>query len=51
MSVLAIFLVVLISIQKTTIYKGCDILVGTPGRNHGLTLDNVIRFEDVKMWL
>jgi ATP-dependent RNA helicase RhlE len=42
------FLVVLISTRKTTVYQGCDILVGTPGRIMDLTLDNVICFEDMQ---
>jgi ATP-dependent RNA helicase RhlE len=47
-----VFLVVLISIPKTTtVYQGCDILVGTPGRIMDLTLDNVIRFEEMQNWL
>ncbi|MFV8332597.1 DEAD/DEAH box helicase [Flavobacterium sp. XS1P32] len=37
-----------INTQKTTVYQGCDILVGTPGRIMDLTLDNVIRFEDMQ---
>lgn len=37
-----------INTQKTTVYTGCDILVGTPGRVMDLTLDNVIRFEDMQ---
>jgi ATP-dependent RNA helicase RhlE len=37
-----------INTQKTIIYQGCDILVGTPGRVMDLTLDNVIRFEDMQ---
>ncbi len=37
-----------INTQKTTVYQGCDILVGTPGRVMDLTLDNVIRFEDMQ---
>ncbi|MGO4816819.1 DEAD/DEAH box helicase [Flavobacterium sp. W22_SRS_FP1] len=44
----AIFGGVNINTQKTTVYKGCDILVGTPGRIMDLTLDNVIRFEDMQ---
>jgi ATP-dependent RNA helicase RhlE len=36
---------------KTTVYQGCDILVGTPGRIMDLTLDNVIRFEEMQNWL
>ncbi|WP_369764666.1 DEAD/DEAH box helicase [Flavobacterium sp. WC2429] len=37
-----------INTQKTAIYQGCDILVGTPGRIMDLTLDNVIRFEEMQ---
>ncbi len=37
-----------INTQKTVVYTGCDILVGTPGRVMDLTLDNVIRFEDMQ---
>lgn len=37
-----------INTQKTTVYQGCDILVGTPGRVMDLTLDNVIRFEEMQ---
>ena len=37
-----------IDTQKATIYQGCDILVGTPGRIMDLTLDNVIRFEEMQ---
>jgi ATP-dependent RNA helicase RhlE len=37
-----------INTQKTTVYQGCDILVGTPGRIMDLTLDNVIRFEEMQ---
>ncbi|WP_304198394.1 DEAD/DEAH box helicase [Flavobacterium alvei] len=37
-----------INTQKTTVYQGCDVLVGTPGRVMDLTLDNVIRFEDMQ---
>ncbi|MBP6759531.1 MAG: DEAD/DEAH box helicase, partial [Flavobacterium sp.] len=37
-----------INTQKTTVYTGCDILVGTPGRVMDLTLDNVIRFEEMQ---
>jgi ATP-dependent RNA helicase RhlE len=37
-----------INTQKKTVYQGCDILVGTPGRTMDLTLDNVIRFEDMQ---
>ena len=35
-----------INTQKTAVYHGIDILVGTPGRVMDLALDNVIRFED-----
>lgn len=37
-----------INTQKTVVYNGCDILVGTPGRVMDLTLDNVIRFEEMQ---
>jgi ATP-dependent RNA helicase RhlE len=37
-----------INTQKTTVYQGCDVLVGTPGRIMDLTLDNVIRFEEMQ---
>jgi len=45
---IAIFGGVNINTQKTLVYQGCDILVGTPGRVMDLTLDNVIRFEDMQ---
>jgi ATP-dependent RNA helicase RhlE len=32
--------------QKTTVYQGY--IVGTPGRIMDLTLDNVIRFEEMQ---
>ena len=35
-----------INTQKTSVYTGIDILVGTPGRIMDLALDNVIRFEE-----
>ncbi|MDI1255937.1 MAG: DEAD/DEAH box helicase [Flavobacterium sp.] len=35
-----------INTQKTAVYTGIDILVGTPGRVMDLALDNVLRFED-----
>ena len=35
-----------INTQKTAVYQGIDILVGTPGRVMDLALDNVIRFDD-----
>lgn len=37
-----------INTQKTAVYTGIDILVGTPGRVMDLALDNVIRFEDTQ---
>lgn len=43
---LGIFGGVNINTQKTAVYQGIDILVGTPGRVMDLALDNVIRFED-----
>ena len=35
-----------INTQKTAVYQGTDILVGTPGRTMDLALDNVIRFDE-----
>ncbi len=35
-----------INTQKTAVYQGVDILVGTPGRVMDLALDNVVRFDD-----
>lgn len=35
-----------INTQKTAVYQGVDILVGTPGRTMDLALDNVIRFDE-----
>jgi ATP-dependent RNA helicase RhlE len=37
-----------INTQKKNVYQGTDILVGTPGRIMDLTLDNVIRFEEMQ---
>src|SRR5690606_5785502 len=37
-----------INTQKTAVYQGCDILVGTPGRIMDLALDNVIRFDETQ---
>ena len=37
-----------INTQKTAVYEGVDILVGTPGRVMDLALDNVIRFDDTQ---
>ena len=31
--------------QKTAVYQGIDILVGTPGRVMDLAMDNVVRFD------
>nr|WP_317631797.1 DEAD/DEAH box helicase [uncultured Flavobacterium sp.] len=42
---LGIFGGVNINSQKTSVYEGVDILVGTPGRVMDLALDNVIRFD------
>ena len=35
-----------INTQKTSVYQGIDILVGTPGRTMDLALDNIIRFDE-----
>jgi ATP-dependent RNA helicase RhlE len=40
-----------INTKDYCLYQGCDILVGTPGRIMDLTLDNVIRFEEMQNWL
>lgn len=37
-----------INTQKTSVYEGIDILVGTPGRVMDLALDNVLRFDETK---
>lgn len=37
-----------INTQKTAVYQGVDILVGTPGRVMDLALDNVIRFDSMQ---
>jgi ATP-dependent RNA helicase RhlE len=37
-----------VNINTKQLYQGCDILVGTPGRIMDLTLDNVIRFEEMQ---
>jgi len=37
-----------INTQKTRVYEGVDILVGTPGRMMDLALDNVVRFDEVQ---
>ncbi|MFP9117774.1 DEAD/DEAH box helicase [Flavobacterium sp. RNTU_13] len=43
--VLGVYGGVNINTQKTLVYQGVDILVGTPGRVMDLALDNVIRFD------
>ncbi len=35
-----------INTQKTAVYQGIDLLVGTPGRTMDLALDNVLRFDE-----
>jgi ATP-dependent RNA helicase RhlE len=37
-----------INTQKTAVYQGVDILVGTPGRTMDLAMDNVIRFDSMQ---
>ncbi|MEL1244500.1 DEAD/DEAH box helicase [Flavobacterium sp. DGU11] len=37
-----------INTQKTRVYEGVDVLVGTPGRMMDLALDNVVRFDEVQ---
>lgn len=37
-----------INTQKTAVYAGVDVLVGTPGRLMDLALDNVVRFDEVQ---
>lgn len=37
-----------INTQKTSVYEGIDVLVGTPGRVMDLALDNVIRFDNLQ---
>jgi ATP-dependent RNA helicase RhlE len=37
-----------INTQKTNVYGGVDVLVGTPGRMMDLALDNVVRFDEVQ---
>ena len=46
--VLGIYGDVNINTQKTRVYEGVDILVGTPGRMMDLALDNVVRFDEVQ---
>lgn len=45
---LGIFGGVNINTQKTNVYQGVDILVGTPGRMMDLALDNVVRFDELQ---
>jgi ATP-dependent RNA helicase RhlE len=45
---LAIYGGVNINTQKTNIYEGLDIVVGTPGRIMDLALDNVLRFDSLQ---
>lgn len=37
-----------INTQKTSVYQGIDVLVGTPGRVMDLALDNIIRFDETQ---
>lgn len=37
-----------INTQKTSVYRGIDVLVGTPGRVMDLALDNVLRFDETQ---
>ncbi len=37
-----------INTQKTAVYEGIDLLVGTPGRVMDLALDNVLRFDETQ---
>ncbi|MGX7668572.1 DEAD/DEAH box helicase [Flavobacterium pedocola] len=46
--VLGVFGGVNINTQKTSVYEGVDILVGTPGRIMDLALDNVVRFDEMQ---
>lgn len=46
--VLGIYGGVNINTQKTSVYSGIDILVGTPGRVMDLALDNVLRFDETQ---
>jgi len=46
--VLGVYGGVNINTQKTAVYQGVDILVGTPGRIMDLALDNVIRFDSLQ---
>ncbi|MGL2966190.1 DEAD/DEAH box helicase [Flavobacterium sp. XGLA_31] len=46
--VLGVYGGVNINTQKTAVYQGIDVLVGTPGRIMDLALDNVIRFDSLQ---
>jgi len=46
--VLGIYGGVNINTQKTSVYQGIDVLVGTPGRVMDLALDNVLRFDETQ---
>ncbi|WP_442786972.1 DEAD/DEAH box helicase [Flavobacterium suncheonense] len=46
--VLGVYGGVNINTQKTSVYEGVDILVGTPGRVMDLALDNVVRFDEMQ---
>lgn len=46
--VLGIYGGVNINTQKTAVYGGVDILVGTPGRLMDLALDSVVRFDELQ---
>ena len=37
-----------INTQKTAVYEGVDVLVGTPGRLMDLALDGVVRFDELQ---
>ncbi|OYQ43811.1 DEAD/DEAH box helicase [Flavobacterium cyanobacteriorum] len=37
-----------INTQKTAVYQGVDILIGTPGRMMDLALDNIVRFDELQ---
>lgn len=46
--VLGVYGGVNINTQKTSVYEGVDVLVGTPGRMMDLALDNVVRFDEMQ---
>lgn len=45
---LALYGGVNINTQKTAVYQGVDVVVGTPGRVMDLALDNVLRLDEVQ---